>query len=156
VAIEIESDRFSKNDIQAKCPPEIRWSAHPLLDESPAKSTLLFTIILGLSVAVTLSFESGGYGFLTFGLLTASLSRYFFFTRYALDASGVQISHLSMRRKIPWTQIRRRRIYPDGIFLSPFNRPNRLDSFRGCFLRFAENRDEVIQFVQSHIPHPSP
>ncbi len=136
--------------------PELRWSVHPLQEEPPAKSALLLMIILGLSAAVTASFNSGSYGFLTFALLTASLSRYFFPTRYAIDATGVQTSHLGVRRNIPWAQTRRYRIYPDGVFLSPFNRPNRLDPFRGCFLRFGDNRDEVLQFVRSCIPHQSP
>ena len=135
---------------------EIRWTAHPLRDEPRAKSALLLAIVLGLSAAVSLSFGSGGYGFLTFGLLTASLSRYFLPTRYRLDTTGACISHLGVRRRAPWSQVRRVSVCPDGIFLSPFDRPNRLDAFRGHFLRCCENRDEVIRFVQTHLPHRAP
>ena len=137
----------------APFPPQERlyWAVHPLLDEPRAKSGLLIAILLALSAGVSISFESVGYGLLTLGLLTASLSRYFLPTRYALDARGVVISHLSVRRQIPWGRFRRVCVYPEGVFLSPFSRPNRLEPFRGCFLRFGKHRDEVIHGVQTHI-----
>jgi hypothetical protein len=135
---------------------ELRWSVHPLLQEPPGKSALLLAIVLGLSAGVAFSFNSGSYGFLCFALITTSLSRYFFPTRYALNSTGVQTSHLGVRRRVPWEQIRRCRIDPDGVFFSPFNRSSRLDPFRGCFLRFGNNRNEVIEFVRPYIPHRSP
>ena len=135
---------------------ELRWTVHPLVDEPRAKSGLLLVIILGLSAVVSISFGGGGYGFLTFGLLTASLSRYLLPTRYKLSATGVRISHLGVRRQVPWAQVRRFSVCNDGIFLSPFDRPNRLETFRGHFIRFGENREDVIRFVQTQLPHGSP
>ena len=134
---------------------ELRWTAHPFLDEPRAKSGLLLAIVLGLSAAVSISFGGGGYGFLTFGLLTASLSRYFLPTRYKLSATGACISRPGVRRQVPWAQVRRFSVHPDGIFLSPFDRPSRLDAFRGHFIRFGENREEVIRFVQTQLPRGS-
>ena len=135
---------------------ELRWTVHPLVDEPRAKSGLLLVIILGLSAVVSISFGGGGYGLLAFGLLTASLSRYFLPTRYRLSVTGVRISHLGMQRQVPWEQVRRFSTHPDGIFLSPFDRPNRLDAFRGHFIRFGKNREDVIRFVQTQLPHASP
>ena len=134
---------------------ELRWTVHPLLDEPRAKSGLLLAIVLGLSAVISISFGGGGYGFLAFGLLTASLSRYFLPTRYKLSTTGVRVSHLGVRRQVSWAQVRRFSVHPDGIFLSPFDRPNRLDAFRGHFIRFGENREDVIRFVQTQLPHGS-
>ena len=130
---------------------ELRWTVHPLLEESASRSVLLIAIILGISAGVTISFESGVYGFLSFAFMTGSLSRYFLPTRYALDEAGVCIVHAGVRRRIPWRRVRRVNVSRDGILLSPTEGPSRLDSFRGCHLRFRGNGDEVTRFVRAHV-----
>jgi hypothetical protein len=130
---------------------ELRWTVHPLLEEPAAKSVLLIAIILGITAGVTISFESGPFGFLSFAFLSGSLSRYFLPTRYALDEAGVCIVHAGVRRRIPWQRVRRVNVSRDGILLSPTERPSRTDSFRGCFLRFRGNGDEVTHFVRVHV-----
>lgn len=130
---------------------ELHWTVHPLRHEPPAKTALLILIILGAPVPVALAFETPAFGFLAAVLLTASMSRYFAPTRYALLEEHVLIAHLGARRTTPWDRIRRRTVLPDGVFLSPFARPHRLDPFRGCFLRFRDNRDEVIAYVEARL-----
>ena len=131
---------------------ELRWTVHPLRDEPGSKSALLVGIILVLTAGIWISFHSSGYGFLTFGLLTGAMSRYFLPTRYALAPQGIAISHLGVKRRVPWAQFRRATRHADGVFLSPFSRPNRLDTFRGYFLRFANNGDEVMHGIQIYLP----
>ncbi len=135
---------------------ELRWTVHPLRDEPPVKTILLILIILGLSILVGIAFNTPAYGFLSAVLLTASMSRYFLPTRYALQENTVLIAHLGTRRTIPWSRIRRHSVLPDGVFLSPFASPHRLDPFRGCFLRLRANRDEVIDYVQTRLTDSAP
>ena len=139
-----------------RTPSELRWTVHPLRDEPPAKTALLILIILGLSVLVAITFDAPAYGFLSAVLLTASMSRYFLPTRYALRESHILIAHLGARRTIPWSRIRRHTVGPDGVFLSPFASPRRLDPFRGCFLRLRDNRDEVIHCVETRLADAAP
>ena len=140
------------HDNQALLPPtEIRWIVHPFVQESKCKSILLILIVLGFGVLVSISFEGNIYGFLTVILLVISLSRYFFPTRFALDPIGITVSHLASRRQMAWSRLKRSVVTPDGIFLSPFSAPHRLDSFRGFYLRFSGNREEVVAFVQHHV-----
>jgi len=127
------------------------WTIHPLLDEPQAKSGLLITILLAISIAVATSFDSNSYGLLTFFLLSVSLSSYFLPTRYILDNQGITTSHLSLNHHIPWDRFHRACVYPDGVLLSPFSQPNRLDPFRGCFLKFGKHRDEIIHGIQTYI-----
>lgn len=130
---------------------EIRWRVHPLLDESRFKSGLLLSIVVGLSVGVWVSFEESVLGLVTFGLLGASLSRYLLPTRYVLDREGIKVSHAGMIRKMAWNRIRRISASREGLFLSPFAGPSRLDAFRGLFLSCRENRDEVMRFVRDRV-----
>ncbi|MCZ6635774.1 MAG: hypothetical protein O7G87_20445 [bacterium] len=132
-------------------PETLYWTVHPLLQESRFKSTLLIAIISILSVAVAFSFEGSGWGFLTFAVLTAAMSRYFLPTRYTLNNQGITISHLGSRH-LPWAGFQRAVPQPDGVFLSPFTSPHRLDVFRGCFIRFRDNQNEVLNVVRNHIP----
>lgn len=130
----------------------LRWESHPLRREQPAKSMLLIALIIASSVAAAFGFEHWFYGVFSLGALTAALSRYFFATRYALDGTGVSSEHLGLKQHRPWAEFRRADQHRDGIFLRPSARPGRLDSFRGVFLRFDQNREEVARFVRCHVP----
>ncbi len=132
-------------------PTALSWKAHPLVDEPRAKSALLCALIAGFTIGVTLSFEGLAYGLITLVVLTLSLSRYLLPTHYALDEGGIKIAHLGRKQQRPWALFQRADIHKDGIFLSPFARARRLDSFRGCFLRFGAEQDPVIHFVQTHV-----
>jgi hypothetical protein len=52
---------------------------------------------------------------------------------------------------IAWPDVRRATRGADGIFLSPFSRPSRLDNFRGVRLRFGADIDpeSVVRAVKS-------
>ena len=112
---------------------ELRWTVHPLLEEPPAKTGLLIVVILGLSVLIAIEFSMPAYGFLSAALLTASMSRYFLPTRYALLEKHAVIAHLGARRTIPWNRIRRHTVVPDGVFLSPFAHPSPAGSVSRLF-----------------------
>ena len=118
-------------------------------EEPLAKSVLLVLIILSVALIVGMSFQSITFAFLSLVLLTAAMSRYFFTTRYVLDNRGFTISHIGTRKYL-WTNFRRATIHPDGIFLSPFAKPHRLDTFRGQFLR-SKKSPEIYHVVQKHI-----
>ena len=126
------------------------WTSHPLREEPLAKSVLLVLIILGVAFIVGVSFQSITFALLSLALLTAAMSRYFFSTRYVLEAHGFTISHIGTRRQYLWTNFRRAARHPDGVFLSPFAKPHRLDTFRGQFLR-SKNPTEIYRVVQKHI-----
>ena len=129
----------------------LRWESHPLRREKPAKSVLLVALIVASSVAAAFGFEHWFYGVFSLGALTASLSRYFFATRYVLDGAGISSEHLGLKQRRSWAEFRRADEHRDGIFLRPSARLGRLDSFRGVFLRFDQNREEVAHFVRCHV-----
>jgi hypothetical protein len=126
----------------------LAWQVHPLTEAPAVKSVTLTGIVLGLSVAVGLSFGGFGYGFLCLAILAGSLSRYFVPTRYRADEAGVETSHLGVRRRVAWHQVRRAFVVPDGICLSPFASPNRLEAFRATFVRFGRHREAVLRYVR--------
>ena len=130
----------------------IDWVAHPSRHEPWPKTALLVAIIVGVAVVAAQALAHWFYGLVSLLVLTASLVRYFFPTHYALDAEGVECTLLGFVRRYAWTRFRRVDAHRDGVFLGPLPRPTRLDSFRGVFLRFHQNREEVVYFVRRHVP----
>jgi len=102
-------------------------------------------------VGVWASFEGIGYALLAAVFLLGSLARYFVPTDYELDAAGVSVRFLGRVRRIPWAHIRRVAVHDEGVQMSPFEKPSRLEAFRGTFVRFAGNRDEVVSFVEGQM-----
>lgn len=128
----------------------IRWRSHPVVDDYP-RSLLLVAAVIAVCVGVWVSFDSAGYAALAAAFLLGSLSRYFVPTEYGLDAGGASVRFLGHVRRVAWGDVRRHWVAREGVELSPFARASRLESFRGTFLRFAGNRDEVVSFVESQM-----
>jgi len=126
----------------------LRWRCCPLADEFP-RSLVFVATFVGVVVAVRLAFGGFAYALLAAGLLAASLARYFLPTAFRLDDAGVTVRFLGRARRLPWEQVRRVSVQPTGVFLSPSEGLSRVDSFRGMFVRFGGNADEVVRFVRS-------
>ncbi|MFT5086834.1 MAG: hypothetical protein ACI906_004345 [Candidatus Latescibacterota bacterium] len=127
------------------------WKVHPLVHERVAKSLSLVAIIHAVVVVVFLSFEPYFYGIISYAVLVASLSTFLFPSYYKLDETGIHRVHLGRRQLRRWAEFRRVDESAHGLFLSPFSRPSRLDSFRGFFLPFHQNQDLVVYYVRRHV-----
>lgn len=130
---------------------ELRWASHPLRDEACWKSAALVLLIVGFSSGAWWSLESLAYGLAALVVLAGAMSRYLLPVRYSLTDQEVTVTHAGVTRRMPWTRFRNFYVHPEGVFLSPFVKPSRLDAFQGCFLRFHHNREEVLAVVRSGI-----
>ena len=129
------------------------WTAHPLRDEPAWKSAALGALIVGFSALAAASLGGAVYGLISLVALAAATVRYLLPTRYLLDDQEASWRQLTWRRR-SWSTFRRVDRHADGIFLSPFRRPSRLDSFRGVFLRFGPgvDADEVVALARDRVP----
>lgn len=128
----------------------LSWSVHPLREQ--LGRTLLLGALLGLVLGVVrLTYPEPIWTALAALLLLGSLARYFFPTTYRLNAQGIEITFLGLQKKRAWNDIRSYYISSTGVFLSPFPKPHRLESFRGLYLLFGSRREEVIDFVRAHV-----
>jgi hypothetical protein len=84
-------------------------------------------------------------------ILFGSLSGFYFPTRYLFFDDHLIVKTTVQTLKKEWSQFRS--YYPDknGVLLSPFGRPTRLENFRGLYIKFAGNRDKVMEIVRSKI-----
>jgi hypothetical protein len=133
--------------------PRLVWTSWPLRDDWP-RSLALLAIIAAVPAGVGVSFASAWLGVLSFGLLAGSVLRYLAPTRYELGEEGVRVRFLGRSVARPWREIRAFYPHREGVHLSPFPRPSRLDPFRGLWLRYAGNREEVLAHLAARLRKP--
>jgi len=130
----------------------------PLLEYvcHPAKRDMRITILTSVFIVICIVLVwLISYSVFLVGLailiLFGSLAGFYFPTRYFFysDHFIVKTTLQSLRKE--WSQFRS--YYPDknGVLLSPFGRPSRLENFRGLYIKFAGNRDRVMAIVRSKI-----
>ena len=126
---------------------QIEWVSFPAV-ENLKKTTIATIFIIGLSTL--LYFLYGPiYGFLSILFLGFSLLPYYTPTTYRLNEDGIEVKKVFYTIKKSWSNFRS--FYPDknGVLLSPFPIPTRLENFRGIYIRFRENGEEVLSVVES-------
>lgn len=136
-----------------KCTPELSWRCHPSR-RSVMRTVLVLSFLLGLLYFISWYTGSAGLGVIFTVLMFLSLSAYFFPTWYTLSDGGISVRTLVTKMKRPWSVYRSH--WPDrnGVLLSPFPSRSRLENFRGVFIRYEDNRDEVLAFVKRYVPEP--
>ena len=94
------------------------------------------------------------FGLMAFVILAGSLFPFFLPTDYVLYAGGLESIFLGVHRRFTWDQFRS--YYPDknGVLLSPFTHPSRLENFRGTYLRFNGQSARVLDVVSDRITIP--
>jgi hypothetical protein len=130
--------------------PQQTWRVHPLC-ENWRRSSLLLLFLLLLFSGVYWLFQSISVAFLSAIFVTGSLYRYFVPFRYEFYEHQLVVKAPFYRLTKPWSDFRSFYVDNNGVLLSPFTRPSRLENFRGLYIRFGGNRSEVIDFIKAKI-----
>ena len=124
----------------------LEWTVH-LARRNPRKTAALVMVALG-ALAAWWGFRSIVAGILSLVLLLGSVSDYLFPVRYRLSEEGIAAAGPLFRRRMKWGEVRRVVRDELGVKLSPLPRPSRLEAYRGIYLWFAGNGDEVMEEVE--------
>jgi len=128
----------------------LEWTTHPA--KKNLKVTAAVSVFL-VSLIVIVYYVTYSFWFMALGaaILFGSLASFFLPTRFRLTDEEIIVKSTAQKSIKKWAQFRS--YYPDknGVLLSPFIRPTRLENFRGVYIRFSGNPDEVIAFVKKHI-----
>lgn len=130
---------------------EIKWRVHPFV-ESWKRSVLLCLFLFSLLTILYLGFQSLGVLLFSALLLIGPLYKYFIPFHYQCGADNLIVSACCYKLERPWSTYRS--FYPDknGVLLSPFAKPTRLETFRGIYVRFGKHPpEEIVNFIQSKI-----
>jgi len=129
--------------------PALQWTIH-LARRRPAKTTAALAIAAAGAVCAGVGFGSVWVGALAAGLLMAAISDFLFPIRYRMTEEGAEARGLVMRRRMGWSAVKRVVSDELGVKLSPLARPSRLEAYRGIYCWFADNADEVMEFIARH------
>ena len=130
--------------------PQQTWRVHPLR-ENWTRSILLLLLLFLLYLGIYWLFQSAFITLLSAIFVTSSLYRYFMPYRYELYENQLVVTAPLYRLTKPWDAFRSFYVDNNGVLLSPFAKPSRLENFRGVYVRFGENRSEVLDFIREKI-----
>ena len=129
----------------------LSWVVLPVFDNW-RRSALLIAFLIMLIVVVYFASQSIYLTLLSVFFLVGALYKYFVPFRYQFDNQKVTIQSFRYRFEQDWTNFHSFYIDRNGILLSPFAQPSRLENFRGVYVRFGNNKGAVIEFVKQQIP----
>jgi len=137
------NDKMSENTV-------LKWSSHPVRKRTLISIlVILFLFVVWLVVYLTTS--SLLLTVLSVVIILGSLSSFFLPTHYELDQKKVRVRFFLTTREREWDAFRSFYVDKNGVLLSPFEKPSRLENFRGLYMRFNRNKDQVVDFVKSRI-----
>jgi hypothetical protein len=128
----------------------MRWSAHPVKRNTKV-SILVILFLFVIWFLVYLITFSPLLTILSVVIMLGSLSPFFLPTYYELDDEKIKVKFFFNTKEKKWSMFRSFYVDKNGVLLSPFERPSRLENFRGLYVRFNQNKDEVVDFVKSKI-----
>lgn len=128
----------------------LAWRIHPV-KRKPMLSAVVTLAILLFSFLVFVSTESTFMTVLSLAILFGSLAKFYWPTSFTLTEKEIVVKTTMQTLRKEWSLYRS--YWPDknGVLLSPFAEKSRLENFRGLYLIFGENKDDVIAFVKERI-----
>ncbi len=125
----------------------LRWKVH-LARRRPKVTAGVVVIILVAAVFARWTLQAAAYFWLTLLFAGLGLMDFFLPVTYELTPEGAREICLFPRKFIRWQDVKRVLADAEGIKLSPFATETRLEAFRGIYLRFEDNQDEVEAAVR--------
>jgi hypothetical protein len=126
----------------------LKWSSHPVKRRTTV-SILVVLFLLAVWVVVYVTTSSILLTGLAVIIMLGSMSSFFLPTNYELDQEKVKIRFFFTNREREWSAFRSFYVDKNGVLLSPFAKPSRMENFRGVYVRFGRNKDQVVDFVRT-------
>ncbi|MCP4544990.1 MAG: hypothetical protein GY835_00835 [bacterium] len=126
---------------------KIEWSVF-LLEKNPGRGVMALAVVAFTAYFVWSLMESAWLTGVSVFILIASLSTFFFPTRFRLDAETVAVRNLFYWRTRKWSEFRGMRRNGDKIKLVTFTRDSRLDNYRGMLIMLPEDDEAVLDFIR--------
>ena len=120
--------------------------------ESTAKATIFWLVVVFTIWGVWLNVGSLLMTMVAGSILIASLNSFYLPTTYRIDHDGASWKRLSRGRTIEWSRVRLVSDEKEGLFLSPFGGRTMMENFRGLYLPYRANRDEILRVVRQYVP----
>lgn len=130
--------------------PSMEWTTQPM-KRRPLAAILTGLFILVVSMIVFYITYSKFFTGLALLVLFASVAKFYLPTKFRMTDEFVLVKSSTQTIARRWADIRS--YYPDknGVLLSPFSHPSRLENFRGLYLIFDNNKEKVVSFIKERV-----
>ncbi len=127
---------------------EISWCVHPLV-ENWKRSVLLMLFLFFILLFIYFGFQSIVVLLLSAILLVGPLYKYFLPFHYSCGIESLTVTACCYKLERPWSMFRSYYVDKNGVLLSPFPKPTRLENFRGIYVRFGKHPpEEVVNYIR--------
>lgn len=124
---------------------EFAWNNRP---SKRSRGRAIFGIVVIILTGTAIFWAADNnwiFGLIAMGLMTFASGRFYFKTDFYADEIGIGERFMGYSRKRKWGEFKRVDIGKTALFLSPFERPRRLENYRGWFVPVPS--DEVKRFI---------
>lgn len=83
-------------------------------------------------------------------LVVGGVAEYVFPIRVTVDRERAESRCFLSVTSIPWSEVRRVQADKEGVKLSPLKEPDWREPFRGVYLRFEGNREELLRIIEAY------
>ena len=130
----------------------LSWSVSLAGREGLAKTLGALTAMVG--VLALGAYLYGNVLLVTIGaaIFFLATAEYFFPMRFWLTEEAAFKRTIFGTKFIRWSKIKHCYLDDKGIKLSPLEGPSRAEAFRGLYLYFGDNRDELVEAVRNLAP----
>lgn len=128
----------------------LQWSYHPF-KEKKGRGVIGIVIILAFLVAVYISLSSILWVLFCMLILGLGVMTFYFPTHYKITESNISSRCLINKKSKNWDDLRRYEEAEEGVLLSPMSKPSFLDRFRGLYVGFNKNRDEILEIIKKKL-----
>ena len=133
-----------------EAPEEVTIDDWPLRDR-PLGASIALTLAAGLTWLAVWATGVAVVGAVIGVALLLTLWRSWLPVRYRLGSGGIVQAALGLRRRIPWTAIRRYEPRSDGVLLLPDATGAGISPLRGLYLHCGGKREAVIAQLDHHL-----
>lgn len=125
----------------------LRWQLN-LGEGQSFKRLVVCTVIVGVFAFGFFVMKNLILAILGVVMITLSVGEFMFVTHYEVNEKGVRSRWGVSLREMMWENVRSVYLDDHGVKFSPLTKGSRMDGFRGVYLRFANNRDQVLATIR--------
>lgn len=143
------TEKEQKNNAEGK--PLYEWVFHPAKANWMVTSLVTLFLFLLLVIVYWLT-ESRLFTIIGTVVLLGSMRSFYFPTNFKLYDDRVEATYTISSKRREWKSFRS--FYPErnGVHLSPFLRPSRMENFRGLFMQYGgADQEKILEIVESKV-----